>query len=320
MPESVKDKTGRVMEKTGEKYNAAKEKAKEGYAATKEATGKVMERAGEHVSAVKASGRQLAKSAADDIKDTTGRRLAELRAIAAAKFPKYFKDDGKADDARRKRNEVQDSFRDVLASNGEIMELTRGGSHLATHTVPFRAKAGQTISWEFHLWEKDVGFKVLLRTMEDGGSAETEVVAFSKVEGSNRGCYTTDRDGMIVLVWDNSYSWMRGKAVAYKAEVTKDDEPAQGGAGGAAAAEEEEEEDAAEDAAAAGGGGGEVKEDDVAVAAVGDEEAEAMALLDEIIATPLESEKEEPKTPGAKLRKGSGRPSATPPRDRKSDM
>jgi len=89
--------------------------------------------------------------------------------------------------------------------------------------VPFRVNEHDTICWEFAVKTHDVEFSVRFRTQGDGGATEEVVVEKSRF--NNGKCevnsWTATASGVAVLFWDNSFSWTKGKIVAYKASVAK---------------------------------------------------------------------------------------------------
>ena len=62
--------------------------------------------------------------------------------------------------------------------------------------------------------------------MNEGGSQEEIVVDPIKVSEDSfaEGTWTMEESGTVVIVWNNKYSWMTSKQVAYSAKVIKDGE------------------------------------------------------------------------------------------------
>ena len=88
--------------------------------------------------------------------------------------------------------------------------------------LPFRVDKGQNLKWEFYLWDNDIGFKLVHRTMAMGGAVEIDVHSMAKCEsqsGAVKGNYRPDEPGTLVLVWDNEYSWFKSKHVAYRVRI-----------------------------------------------------------------------------------------------------
>lgn len=113
----------------------------------------------------------------------------------------------------------RDSYALLCEDGATPAEIKAGG----TLQLPFRIAANDTLCWEFEVKHLDIDFSVKMRTQGDGGAVETDKVAKSRVAAgeSTAGSYTATEDGTVVLSWDNSFSWTRGKTVAYKAKVVK---------------------------------------------------------------------------------------------------
>jgi hypothetical protein len=65
--------------------------------------------------------------------------------------------------------------------------------------------------------EHDIGFGVRMRVQEWGGSREDEVLAVERYDSADTisGSWVADEDRTMVLVFDNRYSKLRSKTVAY---------------------------------------------------------------------------------------------------------
>ncbi|OQR88269.1 hypothetical protein THRCLA_10386, partial [Thraustotheca clavata] len=91
--------------------------------------------------------------------------------------------------------------------------------------VPFRINSNDTLCWEFSVFAYDVDFFIKFRTQGDGGAEEQTVEGWEKmrvVHGQVEvGSWTAPAGGAVVLCWDNSFSWTRGKTICYKASVAK---------------------------------------------------------------------------------------------------
>mmetsp|Transcript_31816 Transcript_31816/g.76981 ORF Transcript_31816/g.76981 Transcript_31816/m.76981 type:complete len:474 (+) Transcript_31816:96-1517(+) len=88
----------------------------------------------------------------------------------------------------------------------------------------FNVQAGDTLKWTMAIKSHDVSFKVMMRKMMDvGGSDDEELVPCIKVDSTSvgEGTYTVQESGTVVLIWDNGYSMMRSKTVAYRAWVER---------------------------------------------------------------------------------------------------
>lgn len=90
--------------------------------------------------------------------------------------------------------------------------------------IPFRTLLNDTVCWEFQVQHLDVDFEVRSRTQgEQGGALECVIMPrIRAVQGEQvTGEYRAIDDATIVLVWDNTSSWMRSKRIAYKAKVVR---------------------------------------------------------------------------------------------------
>jgi hypothetical protein len=85
------------------------------------------------------------------------------------------------------------------------------------HTCCYHVSKGSTLRWTFRVKEHDIGFGVRMRVQEWGGSREDEVLAVERYDSSDTisGSWVADEDRTIVLVFDNRYSKLRAKTVAY---------------------------------------------------------------------------------------------------------
>jgi hypothetical protein len=108
----------------------------------------------------------------------------------------------------------------LMCEGGATQAEIRAGDNMQ---LPFRMAVNDTICWEFALQALDVEFCVKYRTQGVGGAQEADKVAPTRTTAGSivAGSFTATEDGTVVLAWDNTYSWTRGKRVAYKAKVVK---------------------------------------------------------------------------------------------------
>ncbi|RLN87913.1 hypothetical protein BBJ28_00020600 [Nothophytophthora sp. Chile5] len=108
----------------------------------------------------------------------------------------------------------------LLCEDGATQADIRAGGTLQ---LPFRMSANDTICWEYALKERDINFAVKFRTQGMGGAEESDKVPSTRVSSGSlvSSSFTASEDGTVVLSWDNSFAWARGKTVAYKAKVVK---------------------------------------------------------------------------------------------------
>merc|ERR1719486_466682 len=85
------------------------------------------------------------------------------------------------------------------------------------HTCCYHVSKGSTLRWTFRVKDNDIGFGVRMRVQEWGGSREDEVLAVERYDCSDTisGSWVADEDRTMVLVFDNRYSKLRAKTVAY---------------------------------------------------------------------------------------------------------
>jgi hypothetical protein len=94
-------------------------------------------------------------------------------------------------------------------------------------STTWHVNVGDTIRWKFAIKSFDIGFRVILRTMGEGGALEEVVVDPIKVAEDSfaEGTWTVEETGTVVILWDNTDSILRSKEIAYKAEVVRAGEP-----------------------------------------------------------------------------------------------
>jgi len=88
-------------------------------------------------------------------------------------------------------------------------------------TSSFYVKAGSLLTWKFRVQNLDIGFAIRLRVQGDGGATEVDVFAMQKYESgvTVQGEWSPTTDSSLVIVWDNTYSYLRSKVVAFQAVV-----------------------------------------------------------------------------------------------------
>lgn len=85
------------------------------------------------------------------------------------------------------------------------------------HTCCYHVSKGSTLRWTFRVKEHDIGFGVRMRVQQWGGSREDEVLAVERYDCADTvtGSWVADEDRTMVLVFDNRFSKLRSKTVAY---------------------------------------------------------------------------------------------------------
>eukprot|EP00286_Rhodomonas_abbreviata_P027100 CAMPEP_0181303058 /NCGR_PEP_ID=MMETSP1101-20121128/8343_1 /TAXON_ID=46948 /ORGANISM="Rhodomonas abbreviata, Strain Caron Lab Isolate" /LENGTH=584 /DNA_ID=CAMNT_0023408581 /DNA_START=34 /DNA_END=1785 /DNA_ORIENTATION=+ len=103
----------------------------------------------------------------------------------------------------------------------QVMDIPARRDLKTTYVV----QPGNVLNWTFAVQSHDIKFHVLIRKMkETGGADDEELVPVMKVDSNSmgEGTYTVEEGGQAVLLWDNSYSLMRSKTIAYRAWVEKE--------------------------------------------------------------------------------------------------
>ncbi|CAM9526359.1 unnamed protein product, partial [Ectocarpus sp. 4 AP-2014] len=86
---------------------------------------------------------------------------------------------------------------------------------------------GCCLCWEFRVKDYDLGFALRRRFQGMGGSTEEDIFEFKRYSSGEtfQGRWTADSDSnapaVVIMVWDNSYSCLRPKTLAYKAQVNR---------------------------------------------------------------------------------------------------
>jgi hypothetical protein len=85
------------------------------------------------------------------------------------------------------------------------------------HTCCYHVSKGSTLRWTFRVKDNDIGFGVRMRVQQWGGSREDEVLPVERYDCADTvtGSWVADEDRTIVLVFDNRFSKLRSKTVAY---------------------------------------------------------------------------------------------------------
>ncbi|GIY49164.1 retinal-binding protein, partial [Caerostris extrusa] len=81
---------------------------------------------------------------------------------------------------------------------------------------------GSLIEWEFETKTRDIGFGLFYKETVDGEEKITELVPLIRInteDYSETGMYKCEKAGTHVILFDNSYSWVRAKEIFYRAKV-----------------------------------------------------------------------------------------------------
>ncbi|GFS98173.1 SEC14-like protein 2 [Nephila pilipes] len=85
-------------------------------------------------------------------------------------------------------------------------------------------EAGSIIEWEFETKTRDIGFGLFYKEMDGDEERVVELVALQRLETedfSETGMYKCEKVGEYVILFDNSYSWLRSKEVFYRVNIVR---------------------------------------------------------------------------------------------------
>lgn len=104
-------------------------------------------------------------------------------------------------------------WKDIKVKGAEEMQI---GAR-KEHTTSYHVEKGYILRWTFRVKDHDLGFGVRMRVMQDGGSVEHEVLPVEKFDDQETvsGSTFAEETRTLVLVFDNTYSKLRSKTVAY---------------------------------------------------------------------------------------------------------
>jgi len=88
-------------------------------------------------------------------------------------------------------------------------------------TSSFVVPAGALLQWRFRVAAQDLGFALRVRMQGDGGATEVDVFGVQRyMSGMTvQGAWSPTTDSQLIMVWDNSYSYLREKKVAFQTAV-----------------------------------------------------------------------------------------------------
>mmetsp|Transcript_3096 Transcript_3096/g.3492 ORF Transcript_3096/g.3492 Transcript_3096/m.3492 type:complete len:101 (+) Transcript_3096:28-330(+) len=78
-------------------------------------------------------------------------------------------------------------------------------------------KKGSNYTWEWNVVSHDVQFVCTFESNNGDSLIIDEVSKWKNTSGPRSGEYVPPEDGKITFKWDNSYSFLRSKAVLFKA-------------------------------------------------------------------------------------------------------
>jgi len=109
--------------------------------------------------------------------------------------------------------EKEGMWKDIKVKGAEEMQIAARKEH----TTSYHVEKGYILRWTFRVKDHDLGFGVRMRVMQDGGSVEQEVLPVEKFDDQETvsGSTFAEETRTLVLVFDNTYSKLRSKTVAY---------------------------------------------------------------------------------------------------------
>lgn len=97
-------------------------------------------------------------------------------------------------------------------------------SNAAYHEVNLEVKEpGSYLEWEFETKSRDIGFGLFHKKLIDGEENNIELIPIQRIntdEYADTGLYLCEEGGNYIMVFDNTYSWVRAKEIFYRVEVT----------------------------------------------------------------------------------------------------
>eukprot|EP00933_Yihiella_yeosuensis_P068099 TRINITY_DN7340_c0_g7_i1.p1 TRINITY_DN7340_c0_g7~~TRINITY_DN7340_c0_g7_i1.p1 ORF type:complete len:390 (-),score=118.48 TRINITY_DN7340_c0_g7_i1:134-1303(-) len=109
--------------------------------------------------------------------------------------------------------EREEQWKDIKVQGAEELSVPARREH----TSAYHVSKGSTLRWTFRVKEHDIGFSVRMRVQQWGGSREDEVLEMERYDSADTisGSWVADEDRTIILAFDNTYSKLRSKTVAY---------------------------------------------------------------------------------------------------------
>ena len=202
-----------TKEQSAAAYAAAAERAGAAATYTKEKSAALAsaakERAGAAATYTKEAGAVLVGATAAAAQKAAAASRQRFEALKA-KYPEFFV--GAAlDELTAFQQALMDGCQGITIAAGDCVSMT-------VH-VP---STGGTLRWSFLVRDRNIDFVVRKRQMGDvGGAVELDMVPRVRHESGNmvHGNTVLSTSATMVLVFDNSFSWMRQKHVAFKYEV-----------------------------------------------------------------------------------------------------
>ncbi|XP_054714859.1 SEC14-like protein 2 [Uloborus diversus] len=108
-----------------------------------------------------------------------------------------------------------------LANMPGVKEITL--SRASFHEEPVEVREGQSLlEWEFETKSRDIGFGLFYQDISSGEEKMVELVPIQRIdtdEYSESGVFKCEKEGKYVILFDNTYSWLRPKEIFFKISV-----------------------------------------------------------------------------------------------------
>eukprot|EP00931_Biecheleriopsis_adriatica_P093212 TRINITY_DN66963_c0_g1_i1.p1 TRINITY_DN66963_c0_g1~~TRINITY_DN66963_c0_g1_i1.p1 ORF type:complete len:391 (-),score=101.11 TRINITY_DN66963_c0_g1_i1:109-1281(-) len=107
----------------------------------------------------------------------------------------------------------EEQWKDIKVQGAEELSVPAR----TEHTCAYHVTKGSTLRWTFRVKDHDIGFAVRMRVQVWGGAQEEEVLAMERYDNADTisGSWVADEDRTMILAFDNRYSKLRSKTVAY---------------------------------------------------------------------------------------------------------
>ncbi|XP_054714832.1 SEC14-like protein 2 [Uloborus diversus] len=96
-------------------------------------------------------------------------------------------------------------------------------SRASFHEESIEVKESQSLlEWEFETKSRDIGFGLFFRDMSSGEEKMVEIVPILRIdtdEYAESGVYKCEKEGTYVILFDNTYSWIRPKEISFRIAV-----------------------------------------------------------------------------------------------------
>ncbi|CAD7931989.1 unnamed protein product [Amoebophrya sp. A120] len=208
-----------AQEKAKEKYGEflANEKVQKTLEKTEEYKSKVIEKSGEIKSKVEEKTKEYLDKT-KEVKERASVKSKELWSKGKGKIVKIRNEVGlvwgkSAQEVLLQRGEAAKKWKEIKIRGAEELSV----SARSEYTTAYLVEKGTLMRWSFRVKDFDIGFGVRVRVMQDGGSVEEDVLPVERYDNVDtiEGSWVADEDRTMVLVFDNTYSRLRSKNVAF---------------------------------------------------------------------------------------------------------